>query len=667
MDPYRPQTSPGGSTALSGASPGAFGAGLGEGLESLGGTVNRIGEKMKAQRQDADATAAGLEFAQVQTEIGKAQVDAELNAAPGGAGHEEAMTKIADERIAKALGNIRDPHVRNAFSEQYARLRSKTVGDAYAFEASSRADKMATDFGEMGSTLAKGVSVARDPEGLQISLETVATAGGALNVSDALKQKLIRSEQHKIAIAYGDATVNEDPHLLVGDGKQFKGLLADQRFNRYLQPEDIDRLRDGAEAEIRRQEAAARQKANLADAQTREEWSAFKTLVSGGYDPTDEDFAKWTPKIQALNNGAGDASILAELKVRQSSAGINRETKPWLPQQYDAEINRLAAKGDKATPAEQIRLKQLRDIAPTRKAAFQNDPFAWAAQTGHPAPQVDWSNPASVQARVTWARSMQKQTGLTYVPYLDNNEKAQLKAELDKGPVGQVSVASQLRSGLGVAAGTEVARQLGGGRELELLVGLPEATAQSYKRGVDAVGQNGKLFDNNRAAELFNEYRAAIPGDLQGPVFNMARAIAADSAARAGHTDLKDDRAFDDIFRAAVNRAGGALGGGSSSSGGFAQWRGRRLWLPPNMTGDEAQRRITRSAPAAWVKAGNGEPYYRIASGRLVKLPPEQLRHLSEYQLETVNPGVYVPTVGGKALVTKDGKPWSFDIRRLGQ
>lgn len=662
-DPYRSQVGPGNSPVYGGASPEAFGAGVARGVQDVGGALSRAGARERERQRDEDAAAAGLELAQVSSELERASIDARNNAPEGGAGHTTTIETAADDRISKALGKIRDPHVKKAFEARYAELRGNVTDREYSWEAGQRIAKLGTDFDKMGTTFANGASTSRDALGLRVSLETIETAGRALNVSADVQDKLIQEQQRKVAAAYANATVDADPELLVGKGDQ-KGLLDDPKFNRYLEPEDLDKLRNGAHVEIRRRDAAAKQQKNLQDAQTREEIQTFRVGLTAGVEPSEAEFTTIIKKAEAL----GDTSTVAQLKVDQTRIGLNKETKPWTPAQYDSAIADLRAKGDKRTAGEDIRLKQLEAIAPGRKQEFKNDPYSWSANTGHPAPAIDWANPnpADVQKRVAWARSLQRETGLTYTPYLNNSEKEQLAAQLQTGPVGQVAVAAQLRGLFGVNGGTDVARQLdAGNRDLQLLVGIPEQTAQQYKRGAEALRQNGKLFDDEQAAAIFNEYRSAIPGDLQGSVFNLARSIAAATAVDQGQTDLKDSRDFPTIFRAAINRAGGALGGGGSSSGGFPEWRGRRLWLPQDVTAEDAQRRLTRAQPQAWINAGNGEPYWRLPSGKLVKLPPEQIRRLSQSQLETVNPGVFVPRLGGKVLVTKDGQTWRFDIRKL--
>lgn len=664
-DGYTAQTSPGGSSAYSGASPQSFGAAIGAGLADAGDAVGRIEARRKERNKDEEAAAAGLELAEIQSELDTAAIDARQNAAPGGAGHSETVGKFADERIATALGKLKNPDVKRAFEGQYARLRGTVHGREYAWEAGERVAKLATDFDKTGTTLANGIQSSRDPDGLQISLDTIEASGRLLSVGKDTQDKLIREQQRKVVSSYANATADVDPKLLLGDpATKQKGLLDDPRFTRYLEPEDIEQLRNGAKVEIRRQEAAERQKLELGKADAREDISVFLKRVAAGEQPDAAEFKKYKDLAKQYDLEGPEFDLTnAEAKI-----GVNRETRDWTPAQFDGEINRLRQKGDKRTGDEDIRLKQLEDIRGPRESLFRSDPWGWSSNNGRPVPEIDWDNPnaGQVQRRVAAARALQQSTGLTFTPYLTPNEEEQLKGQLADGPVQQVNVASRLRGVFGVAPSAEIVRRLApGNKELELLVGLPPLTAQTYKRGLDVVKMNGKLIDEGRAAEIWNEYKSAIPGDLQPAVFGMARAIAGAVASDAGHVDLQDKDAFDGIFRAAINRAGGALGGGEASSGGFPTWRGRRIWLPQDMTAAEAQRRISRATPDQWTKAGDGDPYYRIPSGRLVKLPPDQIRHLRDYSLETVNPGVYVPTLNGKPLVDANGETWTFDIRKL--
>jgi hypothetical protein len=74
-------------------------------------------------------------------------------------------------------------------------------------------------------------------------------------VPDDLKAKLVKEQQRKIAVAFGNGLQEQNPHALIE--ALDKGTLND-----YLEPEDIKTLRSGGMVEIRRLEAADRQKRN---------------------------------------------------------------------------------------------------------------------------------------------------------------------------------------------------------------------------------------------------------------------------------------------------------------------------------------------------------------------------------------------------------------------
>jgi hypothetical protein len=104
-----------------------------------------------------------------------------------------------------------------------------------------------------------------------------------------------------------------------------------------------------------------------------------------------------------------------------------------------------------------------------------------------------------------------------------------------------------------------------------------------------------------------------------------------------------------------------------SATGGFANWNGHYAWLPPSMSRVDFQRRLSRAGEADWVKAGGGAPFYQGSDGKLAKMSDKQIAHFGEYELETVNPGLYrlVGPDGGH-VVDEHGRPWQFDIRELG-
>jgi hypothetical protein len=666
---YQPQLAPGGSPTFdgtSGANPAA------EGLIQAGDTLDRAIHQHRELERDQQAAEAGSKLAQFSTEMDQAAIDARNNAAPGATGHADSIAKQFDEQSADALGTIRDPRIRAHFAESYAQLKDKIVTREYGWEAGTRVNYMAQNVDDTGTTLANGQATNPDPVGFETSLNTIHTSIGAMQgIPDDLKSKLIKEQERKIAVAWGNSMADKDPATLLH--ALDKGLLSP-----YLEPEDIKTLRNGGQIEIRRQAAEQRASDDRAKAQAVEDIGVLGKRITELNDYTVSDTVFDQAAASAKKYGL-DGKLI-DIANWRDLRDVNRETRTWTPAQWHATINDLEAKGDKRTPAESLRLKHLSDLAGGAISQFNADPFAAASKAGNAAPELDFSNPdpAAVQKRVSWARAYAQSAGLQNVPYLNNDELKVFSDRVKQGPAGQLEASAQLRQMFGGQVATSIVKQIDpNNKDLQLMVGLHPRVSELYKRGVEALrdktvhlGSNDQAegqADNQALTDIFGAYQDAIPVDMRGAVLNAARNITAGTAAEFGRTNPTGDE-LSNAFRSAVQRAGGMVGsaGQGSATGGFVKWYGTYAWLPQDMSRDDFQRRMSRAGKADWIKAAGSEPFYMGGDGKRAAMSDAQIRHLPEYRLETVSPGIYrFAGPDGGHVVDKNGQPWQFDIRNL--
>jgi hypothetical protein len=670
--PYQSQLAPGGTPTFSGASPEDAGAAVGRGLEQAGDTLDRAIHQHRELERDQQAAEAGTQLAQISTQLDQTAIDARNNAAPGAAGHADAIAKAVDEQSAQALGNIKDPRIRARFQQNYAQLKDQIVTREYGWEAAKRVNYMAQNVDDTGTTLANGQAANPDPVGFETSLNTIHTTVDAMQGIDAdQKAKLIKEQQRKVAVAWGNSMADKDPRTLLH-------ALDSGLISPYLEPEDIKSLRNGGQVEIRRQEAEARAQLSHDKALTTEGIDVIGKRVTelNDYNVTDAEFdaATAAAKKYGLEGKVIDLANWRDLR------DVNRETRTWTPAQWHNQINDLQAKGDNRTPAESLRLKHLSDLAGGAISQFNSDPFAAAAKAGTPAPALDLSNPdpSAVQQRVTWARAFAASSGLQNVPYLSPDEQKVFSDRIKQGPAGQLDATAALRQTFGGNIATAIVKQIDPtNKDIQLMVGLHPRVAEIYKRGVEALkdktvhlganDQSQGQADAQALTDIFETYKSGIPVDMQGAVLNAARNITAGTAAEFGKSNPSGDE-LANAFRSAVQRAGGMLGspGQGSATGGFVKWYGSYAWLPQDMSRDDFQRRMSRAGPADWTKAAGAAPYYSLPDGKRVAMSESMIRHLPEYRLETVSPGVYRLTgPDGGHVVTKDNRPWQFDIRNL--
>lgn len=665
-EPYQPQLDPRINQPLSGSSPESFGAPFARGLADAGQQIDQAVHTIKQRDRDSEAAAAGVDMARVQTELDKASIDAREIAGPGGAGHEKTITTLADTTIDDALGRIKDKHIRSAFTERYAELRGHIVGREYGWEAGKRADKLATDVDDMGTTLANGQQANPDPVGLMVSLGTVEQTVHALTgISADDKTALIKGQQNKIVVGFANTLQDKNPDQLVKALDQ--GLLSP-----YLEKSQLSTLRSGALVEIRRRDAELRQKRDHAKAEAIQTISEGLGKMPDGYVPSDQEFASW----HALAKQYDLTGKEWDLGVAEQKGAINRETRTWSPAQWHANIDALEAKGDKRTQPENVRLAQLHDASGPSIARFNADPDAAAAAAGNPPPAVDWETGDGIAGRVTWAKAAARSMGLVNAPLLPNDIAKVYRDRAAQGPAGQLETAATMRSWFGVADATAAVKQIDpNNRNMQLMVGLSDPAAALYRTGDEAlkgktVTLGGTPEDGELMRRVWSEYQAAIPVELQPAVLDAGRSIAAGLAAKSSQSQ-PTGKDLEGVYRMGIQRAGGLTGtyfNGNNSPGGFANWKGRYAWMPASMTRAEFATRISRADDATWIRAGGGDPYYLGSDGKAVKMTDKQLAHLKDYQLETVNPGVYrlVSPIDGGHVVDATGRPWQIDIRKLG-
>jgi hypothetical protein len=337
-DPYRQQLdlNP---APISGASAEDMGAGAARGVVEAGYAIDDAIHQLKQRDRDQQAAQAGTDFADASLKLDEKATDLRAQAAPGAAGHAQAMGEQFDQLRDQELAKIRDPRLRQAFTQRYAELRANVVGREYGWEAATRVDKFTNDYQNMGDTLAAGQASNPDAVGLQVSLDTVDTVAHHLAVPADLQDKLAREAKRKIGVAWGNAMQNKDPQLLVAALDH--GLL-----NNVLEGNDINVLRDGGLNEVRRADAAARALEARQEAAARETIATGLHKVGDGYVPSAEEFASWQALAKQYNLSGPDW----DLGVAQTEISINHETSTWTPTQWHGEINDARGERRQAQP-----------------------------------------------------------------------------------------------------------------------------------------------------------------------------------------------------------------------------------------------------------------------------------------------------------------------------
>jgi hypothetical protein len=190
---------------LSGASPEAFGAAVGRGLEQAGETADRsIHQRARSIAiVRRPPPASPWRRSRPISTIGRD--DARNNAEPGGAGHSEAIVKRStigraqrgEDQGSAYPGGLRRALRRASGSRRHARICVGSDG------SSRRASSLPTS--TMQGTQYANAQASPNVSSLAVqSIGDVATTVGALAVPADAKAKAIKEQQRKIAVAFGE-------------------------------------------------------------------------------------------------------------------------------------------------------------------------------------------------------------------------------------------------------------------------------------------------------------------------------------------------------------------------------------------------------------------------------------------------------------------------------
>lgn len=644
---YQRQVGPGSTPTLPSAGADAFGAGVGRAAAQMGETLQQgaLRDYKIERQQQADSQAADFNarFARARLEADKASIDARNNAGPGGAGHAEAMAKFWEAQSEGLLGGITDDRVRRQAEGQLTEFGTRLAASEYQFQEGQRIGKLVTDTQSAADLAANRAAMMHDPKAFAEEFSLGRQAIEAMpGVPADVKDKLIKYHDETVAVGYLNGIVRTNPAAVAP-------LIDSGEFNDILSPAQIERLRDGAEIEVRRQKAQAASQAALLKSQKREEIATVTAQLSAGIEVPDATLAAAAAGAEAI----GDTSGAFKLNVARVQAGINKATLPWQPRQYEAEINRLTALGADRTDTQDVQLAQLRAIAPSRIREYNTNPGGWAAANGNPPPPLNLADPQSVRARISWARGVHDVTGRIVQP-LTSAEAADFAGRAAASPKARIEVADQLAQ-LGGLAAVAAARQVAPDDPMMArLVLLQPMDRRAAVNGAEARKANPALIDGKAGNDAREAFLARVgpatammgQGDVNA-AFDIARNLYADAAAKQGIQTFDEGR-----FNSFIHRAlGGTKDAQGNYRGGIGAWQGNSVLLPSTMSQGQFETVLSKMTfrPENAPVFRNGAP-----------MTPAQVRQ-------------YVPVQrpdgrfefhgrGGVVLTGKDGTTWSMDI-----
>ncbi|HEV2747610.1 MAG TPA: hypothetical protein VGW34_09970 [Allosphingosinicella sp.] len=663
-DIYRSQVSPGGTPVYGGASAAAFGADAGRGMEELGGAMaaeaRRRADEAKKREDEAAAVDAARQAAAFRLEAERRRIEAEEAPPPGGAGHAAAYLDWYDKGQAKLLEGIGNEGARNRVSIELADTRARLGARALTFEAAARGNRQGQDFEDQAGYAAEVVRLNPTRQAL---IEEVAAGEATIDAWTAPDEKK-REGKAALRNLLAEAYVRALP------AEEAKQALDSGEFATWLKPDTAKALVSHVGVEERRLEAERAAAARLRIAAVKDALDLIDKRLAAGEDVPDAELANAAEAAGLI----GEEGIAYDFNVKRQRAGINRETQSWPAQRYDEEINALRAKGEKRTPAEDIRLDQVEAIKAARIAEYNDNPGGYAAANGLAPPDFDFDDPAKLGAYAAWAEKVRRATGRP-APYIPPQLVPQLAERLDQGPAARREVAETLMR-FGDPARIRGAAELIAKHDEPFKIAIRLSTLPDQRvaaqrmrdalAGPDALKANPAIWSEAEARVVMGEIAPALrglPEAYRAGLYETAKNLYATRSARGGADGWNEDR-----FRMALHQALGAAGEGGAKRGGFGSMPAlggdRAYVLPVDMTEAEFEQRLFRADGEALMRGAVGG---RLPVRSQAKdAAPVYSGEIKKFEPVAVGDGIYQFWTGAGFLPAKGGGPWRLDIRKVG-
>jgi hypothetical protein len=655
---YRRQLQAGGSTPFGQASPAAFGAGVGAALEQAGADLQQVehwrDRQKEEEAQEVDGAEAAKRFSAAGAELDDFLTDLKAKGPPP-EGYQAAVQAQLDRIRSGATDGLTNKHVLRRLDVQLSELGARAGSKAFDLESGNRVAGILTNavkqrdlaYGRVRSGNGDAGVFAEERQNLDISAH-------ALNLPEEQLGPYLRDGNDLLADA-----------LLQGMEPQVRrDVLASGMYNEYLKPATLDRLINGTEADVRREEAAAR-------AEAAHDAAVAKSEIGDAEQALQQErgtFQEWSA-IADRWEAAGDTGRAAVARSRGFEIQATEQHRGDSPAERQARIEMLAAKSTRSAQ-EESELKGLKSQQDYVNGLSAIGRYEYA--TGKVAPPLDWSDPKSIARRV---HTMQAAKGAYggEPEFLKPGEEAPLKEVMATGtnpekvaamqsvaalpgPVALQVIDKVAGSDKNLRAAATLATFGDGGARMSLALQGPAAllaTPTLLTREKDADGH----FVGNSPEEHWASLAPALAGMPAAYVADLRQNTINIYAALAGKTGAKtfQPRLMGDAFLLAV---GGERKGGVQR-GGLGRWQGRTVLLPTGMSQAEFDSRLSRAGRFQWHEAAVGaQPKHEgrdfVTTGDLRRLVPVM-----------AGDGLYRLRDGNTFVMAEDGGIYTFDVRKL--
>lgn len=414
------------------ADPRDFGAQLGQALDQFG-QVKHQGE-VRAYQIERQQTAASEQatfasnFAKFRQSMDGVVQQTRGNAAPGAAGHPDAIKTVYETGRDALLASITEDRVRQQAAAQFDEYGASLQSRESLWAEGKRVAKLVTDTGDLIDTGANRIRTSVHDQGayadeLKFGQDAIAAMQG---IDDDTKAKLQRQMQQSYTASFVQGLFDK------GQAKTARGLLESGAFDHALEPAQKEALMNGADVEVRRIDAQQQQENAAALAGAKEKAATLQ--AKAGNVPLSEAEIAQAAALRDQFKAIGDTSTAEQLQDTIASNVFAREFEGQLPIQMQQRLSQIRGKAN-LTDEEKRLAAWLPGQISARSEMFRADSKSFFMQYGTPSqvpPPFDITDPGSVAATVQWARARKRETGAD-VALLTREQAEQLAGQARKG------------------------------------------------------------------------------------------------------------------------------------------------------------------------------------------------------------------------------------------
>lgn len=660
---YERQVGTSGPVAAPRAGPGAFGAGVGAGMVDIADSLHRADMTARhierQQRADTEAAAFNATFAKLREEADAAAIDLRNKAAPGGAGHADAMRDWWEKRSAGLTEGITEDRIRRSAQAQLQEYGGRLRSSEYQWQEGRRVGKIVTDQGEMAAVARNRAYRLPDQQAFAQEITIGRQGIEALEgVPADVRDKLIRDFEENVAVGFFTGMIERDPGNVakVLDSGEFDGILP---------AEQIDRLRTGAVIQIQRIQSAEKAEAAQALIIKKKELAERRAKLEAG-SGTPQDWADLARDYEAVGEGAAAVTARATGQTKMAAQAHLGDT----PEELRSQIASLTAKKNTSglSVKEAATLAGMIDEQGVQQGLLGQPGGALLAHeraTQKPIAPLDLNDPASFRVRALQASAAAQRYGRVAAEPILPTELPTF-VDLVSGGATQKLQALQIIQGFGDpqvirAAGAQIAGKDGAFR---IASQLPLSVAREVLRGDDALKSGQPVWKEDRARADFSKWYGPvlrwIDGSYRDDVFQAAKSFYAGRAVDGGEQQYNPGR-----FAEAIETVLGRMSGPNGPTGGIARHSKGIVLVPQGMKPDALLQRFARATAQDYAAAsGNHSPRWSNALDRKITR-----REFAQFLPTAIDgAGHYAfRGPGGRLIEDERGETYVIDIKRLGR